>query len=66
MPSIAASFVAEKEVFRDVLLDLVGIEFRICGISIDPGLAGDVFDVGNLLFERSSEAAISRGAAVKR
>ena len=37
MPSIAASFVAAKEIFRDALLDLVGINFRICGISIDPG-----------------------------
>ena len=27
----------EKEVFRDALLDLVGINLRICGISIDPG-----------------------------
>ena len=32
MPSMAA-----KEPFRDVLLNLVGINFRISGISIDPG-----------------------------
>ena len=38
MPSIAAAFVAEK-VCRDVLLDFVGINFRICEISIDPGQA---------------------------
>ena len=63
MPSIAASFVAAKEVFRDVLLDLVGIHFRICRILIDPGHPGDVFDVGYVPFERSSEATISRGAA---
>ena len=62
MPSIAASFVAAKEVFRDVLLDLIGINFSICGISIDPGHPGDVFDVGYVPFERSPEAAISRGA----
>ena len=35
MPSIAPSFVAAKEVCRDIFLDLVGINFRICGI--DPG-----------------------------
>ena len=35
----------EKEVFRDVLLHFVGINFRICGISIDSGHPGDVFDV---------------------
>ena len=29
MPSIAASFLAVKKVFRDVLLDLIGINFRI-------------------------------------
>ena len=62
MPSIAASFVAAK-VFRDILLDLVGVHFCICGISIDPGHPGDVFDVGYMPFERSPEAAISRGAA---
>ena len=45
------------------MLDLVGINFRICGISIDPGHPGDVVDVGNMPFERSLEAAISRGAA---
>ena len=43
MPSIAASFVAAKEVFRDDLLDLIGTNFRICGISINPGHPGDVF-----------------------
>ena len=37
MLSIAASFVAEKEVFWDALLDLVGINFCIYGISIDFG-----------------------------
>ena len=57
MPSIAASFVAAKRVFLDVLLDLVGIHFRICGISIDPGHPGDVIDVGYVPFERSPEAA---------
>ena len=45
------------------MLDLVGINFRICGISIDPGHPGDVVDVGNMLFERSPEAAISCEAA---
>ena len=37
MPSIVASYVAAKRNFRDALLDLVGINLRICGISIDPG-----------------------------
>ena len=59
MPSIATSFVAAKRSFLDVLLDLVGINFRICGISIDSGHPGNVFDVGNVSFERSPEAAIS-------
>ena len=63
MPSIVVSFVAAKDVFLDVLLDLVGVNFRICGISIDPGHPGDGFDVDYVLFERSPEAAISRGAA---
>ena len=37
MPSIAVSFVAAKRNFsrRDVLLHLVGINFRVCGILID-------------------------------
>ena len=67
MPSIVASFVAAKRCFfGDVLFDLVGMNFRICGISIDPGHPGDVFDVGYVPFERSSDAAISRGAATSR
>ena len=38
MPSIAASFVAAKRIFfRNAMLDLVGINLRICGISIHPG-----------------------------
>ena len=48
------------------MLDIIGINLRICGISIDPGHRHDVFDVGRFLrrpFERSPEAAISRGAA---
>ena len=56
MPLIVAAFVAEKEVFRDVLLDFIGMNFRISGISIDPGHSGDVFEVGYVPFERSSEA----------
>ena len=47
MPSIAASFVRAKRNFQDVLLDLEGINFRIFGISIDPGHPSDVFDVGS-------------------
>ena len=46
MPSIAALFVAAKTSFLNVMLDLGGINFRICGISIDPDHPGDVFDVG--------------------
>ena len=57
---------SSKKKFFEMLLDLVGINFRICGISIDPGHPGDVFDVGNVPFERSPEAAISCGAAPKR
>ena len=45
------------------MLDLVGINLCICGISIDPVIADDVFDVGNVPFERSPEAALSREAA---
>ena len=55
-------------VFREVLLDLVGINFRNCGTSIGPDLrqaaAGDDFDVGNVPFEWSLSAAVSRGALV--
>ena len=57
MPSIAAAFIAGKKVFRDVLLDFVGINFHKCEISIDPGHPGDVFDVGYVPFERSPEVA---------
>ena len=60
---MAASFVAAKRSFQDVLLDLVGIHLCICGISINSGHPGDVFAVGYEPFERSSQAAISRGAA---
>ena len=63
MLSIAMAFTAAKRSFRDILLDLVGINFCICGISIDRGHPGDVFDVGNVPFERSPEVAISRRAA---
>ena len=45
------------------MLDLVGLNFRNCRISIDPGHPGDVFDVGYVPFEQSPEAAISREAA---
>ena len=64
MPSFTTSFVAaKKEVFRDILLDLIGINFRICRIFIDPSHLGDVFDVGYVPFKRSPKAAISRRAA---
>ena len=53
----------KKNFVGDVLLDFVGINFRICGISIDAGHPGDVFDVGYMPFERSPEAARSHGAA---
>ena len=43
----------QKDVFREVLLDLVGINFGNCGISIDSDHAGDVFDVGFVLFEQN-------------
>ena len=63
MPSVAASFVAAKRSFSRRFVYLIGINFRICGISIDPGHPGDVFDVGYVPFERSPEVTISRGAA---
>ena len=49
---------SKKDAFRDALLDLVFADFRLILF-----IAGDVFDVGNVLFERSPKAAISRGAA---
>ena len=56
-----SSDLTAKMCFREVLLDLVGINFRNCGMSIDPGhrqaTAGDVFDIGNVPFERSPSAA---------
>ena len=56
--------ITAKRCFREVLLDLVGINFRNCGTSIDPGHrwvdAGYIFDVNNVPFERSPEAAVSR------
>ena len=63
MPPIVVAFVAGKKVFRDVLLDFVGINFRICRISIDPGHPGDVFDVGYVPFERYP-AAVARASVV--
>ena len=66
MPSFAASFVAAKRSFWDVLLDLIGINFRICRISIDPGHPGYVYDVGYVPFERSSEAAIAAKSPPER
>ena len=51
---------SKKEVFLDALLDLVGINLHICGISIDLVIASDVFHFGNVPFELSPEAAISR------
>ena len=56
---------SKKKFFWDVLLDLIGIHFRIRVISIDSGHPGDVFDVGYVPFEQSPEAAISRGADVE-
>ena len=42
----------QKDIFQEVLLNLVGINFRNYGILIDPGHrrinAGDVFDVDNM------------------
>ena len=44
---------SKKKVFRDILLGLVGINFRICGILTHPGHPSDVFDVGYVPLERS-------------
>ena len=63
MPSIAVSFVAAKEVFRDVLLDLVGIIFVFAEFRSILIIPGDLFDVGYVPFEPSPEAGISREAA---
>ena len=41
---------SRKKKFRVVLLDFVGINFHICGILVDPGHPGDVFDVGYVPF----------------
>ena len=62
---IIAATQQQKDLFREVLLDLVGIIFRNCGTSIDPGLrrAGDVFDVGNVPFEQYPSATVSRSVA---
>ena len=50
----------QKDVFREILLDLVGINFRNCRTIINPGhrraAADYVFDVGNVAFERSLSA----------
>ena len=56
---------AQCRQLRDGLLDLVGINFRICGLSIETGHPGDVSDVGYVPFEGSPEAAISGGAAAR-
>ena len=57
---IIAAFQQQKDVFREALRDLVGVNFSNCGISIDPSgylvIAGDVFDVGYMPLERSPEA----------
>ena len=45
------------------MLDLVGINLRILEFRSILVIADDVFDVSNVPFERSPEAAISRGAA---
>ena len=54
---------SSKKNFFETSFYLVGINFRICGISINSVHPGDVFDVGYVPFERSPEAAISREAA---
>ena len=48
-----------KRCFREVLLDLVGINFHNYGISIDPVITGDVSDVCYVPFERPPEAALA-------
>ena len=50
----------QKAVFREVLLDLIDMNFGICkyfNLSL-----GDVFDVGYVPLKQSPEAAVSRGA----
>ena len=47
----------KKKFFWNVLLDFVGIHFSVCGILIDPGHLGDVFDIGYVPFEWFPEAA---------
>ena len=52
---IAATYTTKR---REILLDLIGIDFRNCGTSNDPGhrraATGDILDIGSVPFERSS------------
>ena len=54
---IMAASEQQKDVFREVSLDLIGINFGNCRILIDPQgylvIAGDGFDIGYVLSERS-------------
>ena len=58
----------QKDIFQEVLPDLVGIHFGNCKISIDHWgylvIAEDVLNVGYVPFERSPEAAVSHEASV--
>ena len=54
---------SSKKVFRYVLLDLVGIHFRICGISIDPGHPGDVLTSATRHLSDLRNPPTSHGAA---
>ena len=57
---IMAACEQQKNVFREALLDPVGINFGNCRLLIDPQgylvIAGNVFDIGYVAFERSLKA----------
>ena len=54
---------SKKEVFWDILLDLVCINFRICGISINPGHPSDVLTLVTCRLSDLRKPPTSRGAA---
>ena len=53
-----------KYVFREVLIDLVGIIIVIAELRSILVIADDVFDIGNVPFDRSPEAVSHRAGAL--
>ena len=58
----------QEDVFQEALHELIGVNCELlcdnCGISIEPGIAGDVIDISNVASERSLEADVNCGALV--